>query len=258
MRLRSTDGLRGGKAYSLPEMPFCNRLHIPEVCEQAVDDAKVSALSNLVLFGTYQHKHGRNRPRSRHDYEIKTMQFASKVKVYRSIGRVTRENSAALASPLFSGNLAVRSRELGELRRCTNGKLFKDAEGDARAGRGRRGVGGSAALHGRGVQERVPPTEPRRRPRAGQGGLPQLGDLLGAGPAGAQFFQMLGNLASSITKAVSDSMERARQTTTSRASFSSSSLPAPAATHDSGSSGSTGFTVVKSFNKKIIPHTSDH
>ncbi|ROT77207.1 hypothetical protein C7M84_004157 [Penaeus vannamei] len=76
-----------------------------------------------------------------------------------------------------------------------------DAEGDARAGRGRRGVGGSAALHGRGVQERVPPTEPRRRPRAGQGGLPQLGDLLGAGPAGAQFFQMLGNLASSITKA---------------------------------------------------------
>lgn len=76
--------------------------------------------------------------------------------------------------------------------------------------------------------------------------------------AGAQFFQMLGNLASSITKAVSDSMERARQTTTSRASFSSSSLPAPAATHDSGSSGSTGFTVVKSFNKKIIPHTSDH
>lgn len=46
-----------------------------------------------------------------------------------------------------------------------------DAESDACAGRGRRGVGGSAALHGRGVQERVPPTEPRRRPRAGQGGV---------------------------------------------------------------------------------------
>ncbi|XP_037792553.1 uncharacterized protein LOC119587917 [Penaeus monodon] len=74
--------------------------------------------------------------------------------------------------------------------------------------------------------------------------------------AGAQFFQMLGNFASSISRAVSDSMERARQTTTSRASFSSSSLPAPAPA--AGSSGDSGFTVVKSFNKKVIPHSSHH
>ncbi|XP_042865585.1 putative uncharacterized protein DDB_G0277255 [Penaeus japonicus] len=84
--------------------------------------------------------------------------------------------------------------------------------------------------------------------------------------AGAQFFQMLGSFASSLSKIVTDSMERARQSTTSRASFSSSSLPSSSSSsssltfssspQDTGSSGNSGFTVVKSFNKKIIPQSS--